>query len=81
VVVASDATATRDLPGAGGSPPVEHTSLQRAALAAVADRFADVMPAQQICALPLVRPAVMLAIVDRIGAPNLTRGRSGASIR
>ncbi len=54
VVVASDATATRDLPGAGGSPPVEHTALQRAALAAIADRFADVMSTQQILALPLV---------------------------
>ena len=54
VVVASDATATRDLPGAGGSPPVDHATLQRSALAAIADRFADVMPTQQILALPLV---------------------------
>jgi len=57
VVVASDATATRDLPGAGGAPAVAHTALQRAALAAIADRFADVMSTQQILALPLVPPA------------------------
>jgi nicotinamidase-related amidase len=54
VVVAADATATRDLPGTVGAPPVDHTALQQAALASIADRFADVMPTHQILALPLV---------------------------
>jgi nicotinamidase-related amidase len=42
VIVATDATATRDLPG------VDHRTLQRAALAALADRFADVAPVDSI---------------------------------
>ena len=54
VVVAADATATRDLPGAAGAPPWTNQALQQAALAAIADRFADVMPTHQILALPRV---------------------------
>lgn len=47
VVVASDATATRDLPG------VDHDTLQRAALASLSDRFADVMTAKEITSRPV----------------------------
>lgn len=47
VLVAADGTTTRDLPG------VDRATLQRASLAAIADRFADVMPAASIVALPV----------------------------
>ncbi len=56
VVVASDATATRSLPAADGGEPVDHRILQRAALAAIGDRFADVLSVDEIAALP-VEPA------------------------
>ena len=55
VVVAADATATRALPGAGGEDGVDPAALQRAALAAMADRVADVMPGRAIMALPINR--------------------------
>ena len=55
VVVAADATATRALPGAGGEDGVDPAALQRAALAAMADRVADVMPGRAIMALPMQR--------------------------
>jgi nicotinamidase-related amidase len=55
VIVAADATATRALPGAGGADGVDEKVLQRAALAMMADRVADVMPAREIMALPLPR--------------------------
>lgn len=54
-VVAGDATATRALPEAGGEDTVAPGTLQRAALASIADRAADVMPVQQIMALPVVQ--------------------------
>jgi nicotinamidase-related amidase len=54
VLIASDATATRTLPGAGGEPAVDAATLQRAALAAMADRFGDVLRGREITALPLV---------------------------
>lgn len=41
-VVAADATATRDLPGADGGGVVSATALQTASLAGLADRFAAV---------------------------------------
>lgn len=44
-IVASDATATRDL------PLVNRQELQRSSLGALADRFADVMAVNEICAL------------------------------
>jgi len=47
VIVASDATATRDLPGQDGAT-VDSRTLARVSLAATADRFADVMPTQRI---------------------------------
>jgi len=47
VVVASDATATRDLPG------IDHATLQRASLAALSDRFADVMTTEAVLAVPV----------------------------
>jgi nicotinamidase-related amidase len=55
VIVAADATATRDLPGAGGEDGVGASVLQRALLDAMADRFADVMPTRAIAELPLIR--------------------------
>lgn len=56
VVVASDATATRSLPAPDGGDPVDHRLLQRASLAAIGDRFADVLSVDEIVALP-VEPA------------------------
>lgn len=53
VVVAGDATTTRDLPGVGDTPPVPRAQLQQAALAAIADRFADVMTTERIVSLPV----------------------------
>ena len=55
VVVAADATATRDLPGAGNQAAIDADSLQRAALDSLADRVADVMLAREIMALPVSR--------------------------
>lgn len=48
VVVASDATATRDLPAADGAGRLHHADVQRVALASLADRFADVATTQTI---------------------------------
>ncbi len=60
VIVAADATTTRDLPNpvaaaGGGSGPsvIDRTTLLRATLAALADRFADVLTTDSIVALPL----------------------------
>lgn len=55
VIVAADATATRDLPGAAGYPGVDASTLQRVALAAMADRVADVMLTEAIMKLPVER--------------------------
>jgi nicotinamidase-related amidase len=55
VVVAHDATASRDLPGVAGAGLVDHVSVERASLAALADRFADVLSVAQIVDLPLVQ--------------------------
>jgi hypothetical protein len=55
VLVAADATATRDLPGAAGDASVDASSLKRAALAALADRVADVLVDRAIMALPVTR--------------------------
>ena len=51
VVVAADAVATRALPGAGGYAGVDAELLQRAVLAGMADRVADVMLVRQITRL------------------------------
>lgn len=51
-IVAGDATATRDLPDIRDGV-IDHRTLQAAALAAIADRFADVMTVARIEALPL----------------------------
>jgi nicotinamidase-related amidase len=48
VIVASDATATRDLPSTDGASRVHHADVQRVALASLADRFADVATTQAI---------------------------------
>ena len=53
VIVAADATATRDLPGAVGYANVDATTLHHVALAALADRVADVMPEESITHLPI----------------------------
>lgn len=52
VIVAADATATRDLPAADRGMNIDHRTLQVASLAALADRFADVMPVRDILDLP-----------------------------
>jgi hypothetical protein len=54
VIVAADATATRSLPGAGGQRGVDAVTLQRAALASMADRAADVMPSRAVVRLPVM---------------------------
>lgn len=54
VIVAADASATRDIDGADGLK-VEHESLHRAALIGIEDTFGDVMTTDQIIALPLLR--------------------------
>jgi nicotinamidase-related amidase len=54
-IVAADATATRALPAADGGSPVTEALLQSAALAAMADRAADVLSASAILALPVNR--------------------------
>jgi nicotinamidase-related amidase len=53
VIVAADATATRDLPAPGGGAVVESRDVQRSTLAALADRFADVLSTREIEGLPL----------------------------
>ena len=54
VLIPQDATATRDLDdGAGGV--VDHRVLQRAALAAVADVFAEIKTTEGILALPVTK--------------------------
>ncbi|ACA15045.1 isochorismatase hydrolase [Methylobacterium sp. 4-46] len=50
VTVAGDATATRALPDPLGGPPLPAEAVQRAALAALADRTAVVAPAREIVA-------------------------------
>ena len=53
VIVAADATATRDLPGAAGYANVDATTLHHVALATLADRVADVMSSESITKLPI----------------------------
>lgn len=54
VIIPEDATATRDLDdGKGGV--VDHKTLQRAALAGVADVFAEVMTTKDVMALPVTK--------------------------
>ena len=55
VVVASDATATRALPGPHGDGLVDHATVHRVALAALADRFAEVLTTEEIEAIPVRR--------------------------
>lgn len=56
VIVAGDATATRALPSAYDGSVVDALALQRAALATMADRAADVLPSRRIIQLPLEMP-------------------------
>jgi nicotinamidase-related amidase len=53
VLIAGDATATRALPGPRGDGVIDHATLQRAALAVLADRFADIATTDEILALPV----------------------------
>jgi nicotinamidase-related amidase len=53
VLIAADATATRALPGAGGEKGVDSLLLQRAALAAMADRTAEVSRVRDIMSLKI----------------------------
>ncbi|WP_437565582.1 cysteine hydrolase family protein [Sorangium sp. So ce542] len=56
VLLPSDASASRDLPavqGARGARLVDHRTLHEVSLAALADRFADVLPTEAVLALPL----------------------------
>jgi nicotinamidase-related amidase len=55
VMIACDATATRSLPGPRGDGVVDHATLQRAALAALADRFAELATSDEIVAWPIGR--------------------------
>jgi nicotinamidase-related amidase len=55
VLVAADATATRTLPGAGVTASIDAKTLQRASLATLADRVADVLPSVAIANLPVLR--------------------------
>ena len=48
VTVAADATATRAMPDALGGPAIPASTMQAAALAALADRFATVVPVDAI---------------------------------
>jgi nicotinamidase-related amidase len=56
VVLPSDASASRDLPaveGAQGALLLDHRTVHEVSLAALADRFADVLPTEAVVALPL----------------------------
>jgi nicotinamidase-related amidase len=55
VMIAGDATATRALPGPRGDGVVDHATLQRVALAALADRFADIATTDELIAWPVER--------------------------
>ncbi|CAN94928.1 MULTISPECIES: cysteine hydrolase family protein [Sorangium] len=56
VLLPSDASASRDLPaveGAQGARVLDHRTVHEVSLAALADRFADVLPTEGVLALPL----------------------------
>ena len=55
VMIAGDATATRSLPGPRGDGVIDHATLQRVALAALADRFADIATTDELVAWPVER--------------------------
>jgi nicotinamidase-related amidase len=56
-IVAADATATRALPSSDGGT-ISAEIVQSTALAALADRFADVMTSEDLIALPVERGAI-----------------------
>ncbi len=51
VIVASDACTTRDLPAALHGETLSHLTIHAATLAALADRFADILTCKQVMAL------------------------------
>ncbi|MGK4003873.1 isochorismatase family protein [Sorangium sp. So ce1036] len=53
VLLPADASASRDLPGAAGARLLDHRTVHEASLAALADRFADVLPTDAVLALPI----------------------------
>ena len=53
VIIAHDACATRDLPGLDGNTVIPHSTIHTATLAALADRFADLMAVNEITELTL----------------------------
>ncbi len=54
-LVASDATATRELPRTNGGSPIDHALVQEVSLASLADRFADVRSSAEILDLVVVK--------------------------
>ncbi len=69
VVVVTDATATRALPGPHGDGIVDHGTLQRTALAALADRFADLLSTDELLGLPM-RGVAAIPGQATAGAPS-----------
>jgi nicotinamidase-related amidase len=53
VIVAADSTASRALPSAPSGAAIDHQTVQRVALATLADRVAEVLTNAQIRALPM----------------------------
>jgi nicotinamidase-related amidase len=53
VIVVHDACASRDLPGLDGNTAIPHSTIHTVTLAALADRFADIMTVNEITELPL----------------------------
>lgn len=57
VVVVGDAGATRALPGPRGDGQVDDATLHRAALSALADRFAEIFTTDAVPALQVLEAA------------------------
>jgi nicotinamidase-related amidase len=53
ILLPADASATRDLPGTAGGAGIAHDALHRATLAALQDRFADVVTTDFVLGLPI----------------------------
>lgn len=53
VLLPADASASRDLPDATGTRLLDHRTVHEVSLAALADRFADVLPTDAVLALPV----------------------------
>lgn len=53
VIVAADACASRDLPDPNGTATIDHKVVHQTALAALGDRFADILRTEEIVRLPM----------------------------